>query len=91
MHTNYKLGDKLSVGLYTHADNRSQKFDNNEDDFLDLPISDQINVMNRWQYINTEKGWISLLSWRWMKDEKLLGSMDFIPSCLLYTSPSPRD
>ena len=80
MHTNFKLGDKLSVGLYTHADKRSQKFDNNEDDFLDLPISDQINVMNRWQYINTEKGWISLLSWRWMKDEKLLGSMDFIPS-----------
>ena len=80
MHTNYKLGDKLSVGLYTHADKRTQKFDNNKDGFLDLPISDQVNIMNRWQYINTEKGWISLLSWRWMKDQKLLGSMDFIPS-----------
>ena len=80
MHTNYKLGDKLSVGLYTHADKRSQKFDNNGDDFIDLPISDQVNIMNRWQYINTEKGWISLFSWRWMKDEKLLGSIDFIPS-----------
>ena len=80
MHTNYKLGDKLSVGLYTHADKRTQKFDNNKDGFLDLPISDQVNIMNRWQYINTEKGWISLLSWRWMKDQKLLGSIDFIPS-----------
>ena len=80
MHTNYKLGDKLSVGLYTHADKRTQKFDNNGDDFIDLPISDQVNIMNRWQYINTEKGWISLFSWRWMKDQKLLGSMDFIPS-----------
>ena len=80
MHTNYKLGDKLSVGLYTHADKRTQKFDNNQDGFLDLPISDQVNIMNRLQYINTEKGWISLLSWRWMKDQKLLGSMDFIPS-----------
>jgi outer membrane receptor for ferrienterochelin and colicins len=80
MHTNYKLGDKLSVGLYTHADKRTQKFDNNEDGFLDLPISDQVNIMNRWQYINTEKGWISLLSWRWMKDQKLLGSMDFTPT-----------
>ena len=55
MHTNYKLGDKLSVGLYTHADKRSQKFDNNDDDFLDLPISNQVNIMNRWQYTNTEK------------------------------------
>ena len=45
MHTNYKLGDKLSVGLYTHADKRSQKFDNNGDDFIDLPISDQVNII----------------------------------------------
>ena len=80
MHTNHKLSNKLSIGLYAHADKRTQKFDNNNDGFLDLPISDQVNIMNRWQYTNTEKGWISLFSWRWMKDEKLLGSMDFIPS-----------
>ena len=79
MHLNRKLGNRLSAGLYAHADKRSQKFDNNDDGFLDLPISDQVNLMNRWQYINPEKGWITFLSWRWMKDQKLLGSRDFIP------------
>ncbi len=79
MHLNRKLGNRLSTGLYAHADKRSQKFDNNDDGFLDLPISDQVNLMNRWQYINPEKGWITFLSWRWMKDQKLLGSRDFIP------------
>ena len=76
-HFNQKINKRWSSGLYFHGNKRIQKFDNNKDDFLDLPVSEQINLMNRWQYIDTEKGWVSFLSWRYMNDEKLLGEMDY--------------
>jgi outer membrane receptor for ferrienterochelin and colicins len=46
---------------------------------LDLPVGEQINLMNRWQYIDADKGWVSFLSWRYMNDEKQLGVLDFQP------------
>ena len=55
-HFNKKLTDKLSTGLYIHGNKRTQKEDNNEDGFLDAPLGEQINVMNRWQYQNVETG-----------------------------------
>ena len=78
-HFNRKINDRLSTGLLVHGNKRTQKFDNNKDRFLDLPVSEQINLMNRWQYIDSEKGWISFLSWKYMNDEKTLGMEDFNP------------
>ena len=78
-HINKKVSDRWSTGLYIHGNKRSQKFDKNKDGFLDLPISEQINLMNRWQYIDPQKGWVSFLSWRYMNDEKQLGVLDFQP------------
>ena len=40
-HFNTQLSDKLSTGVYIHADNRSQKFDRNNDSFLDMPLVNQ--------------------------------------------------
>lgn len=76
-HLNRKVSERLSTGIYIHGNKRTQKFDNNNDGFLDLPISEQINLMNRWQYIDVENGWISFLNWRYMNDEKLLGDIDY--------------
>jgi outer membrane receptor for ferrienterochelin and colicin len=78
-HFNHKVNKNWSTGLYLHGDKRTQKFDNNNDGFLDLPVSGQINLMNRWQYTDMEKGWVSFLSWRYMKDEKQLGALSFDP------------
>ena len=78
-HFNRKINERWSAGLYIHGNKRTQKFDNNKDNFLDLPVSEQINLMNRWQYIDTEKGWIGFLSWRFMNDEKLMGNLDYNP------------
>ena len=78
-HFNHKMNKNWSTGLYLHGDKRTQKFDNNNDGFLDLPVSGQINLMNRWQYTDMEKGWVSFLSWRYMKDEKQLGVLSFDP------------
>ena len=78
-HSNHKFNNYWSTGIYVHRNKRTQKFDNNSDGFLDLPVTDQINLMNRWQYTNLEKGWVSFLSWRYMNDEKLLGEMSYDP------------
>ncbi|MBD0777211.1 TonB-dependent receptor [Maribacter sp. ANRC-HE7] len=78
-HFNKKLTEKWSSGLYIHANRRDEKEDNNGDGFLDAPLANQINVMNRWQYQNPETGWVSFINVRFLKDEKQVGQTDFDP------------
>ena len=78
-HMNHKLNDKWSTGVYIHGNARTQKEDNNSDNFLDAPLANQINIMNRWQYQNPETGWVSFLNVRFLNDEKQVGQVDFDP------------
>ncbi|MFD1063238.1 TonB-dependent receptor domain-containing protein [Winogradskyella litorisediminis] len=78
-HFNQKLSDKWSSGLYLHGNIRNQKFDNNDDSFLDIPLKKQINIMNRWQYVNGEKGIVSFINFRYLNDETQSGQVDFNP------------
>ena len=78
-HFNKKVSDKWQIGLYVHGNYRGQKFDRNNDDFLDNPLANQINVMNRWQFTDAEKGWVSFINVRFMNDEKQTGEIDFNP------------
>jgi len=78
-HFNQKLNDKWSTGMYIHANNRSWKKDDNNDGFMDAPLANQLNLMNRWQYTNQESGWVSFFDFRYMKDEKQAGELDFDP------------
>ncbi|WP_400070601.1 TonB-dependent receptor domain-containing protein [Zobellia russellii] len=78
-HFNKKLSEKWSTGLYIHGNKRTQKEDDNGDGFLDAPLADQINVMNRWQYQDAEKGWVSFFNVRFLNDEKQVGEVDFNP------------
>jgi outer membrane receptor for ferrienterochelin and colicin len=79
-HFNQDVSEKWQTGLYVHANNRSTEFDNNNDGFLDNPLANQINVMNRWQYTDAEKGWVSFINFRYMNDEKQTGQVDFNPA-----------
>ena len=78
-HFNQKISDKWQTGFYIHGNKRSEKFDNNNDNFLDAPLANQINVMNRWQFTDAEKGWVSFINVRFLKDEKQTGEIDFNP------------
>ena len=73
IHGNKKFNDKLSSGIYLHANNNSSINDNNNDGFLDQPTSKAFNLFNRWQYINPEKGTVSFLGVSYMKDDKVIG------------------
>ena len=79
-HWNRKLSNKWSTGLYLHGNQRTFVTDRNSDDFLDLPIGKQINLLNRWQYTDAEKGWVSFLSLRYLDDHKQTGVVDFDPA-----------
>ncbi len=79
-HLNTKVTDKWNTGLYVHGNVRNHKFDKNEDSFLDMPMQKQINLMNRWQYTNNEKGLVSFINFRFLNDEKQTGQVDFDPN-----------
>lgn len=78
-HFNKKLSDKWSSSLFLHGNARVSKNDMNDDGFLDNPLAKQVNVMNRWQYTDAEKGWVSFINFRYMRDEKQTGELDFDP------------
>jgi outer membrane receptor for ferrienterochelin and colicin len=78
-HFNERISDKWQTGLYVHANYTGQQFDMNADNFLDMPLSNQINVMNRWQFTDAEKGWVSFINVRFLKDEKQTGELKFNP------------
>ncbi|GAB4155365.1 MAG: TonB-dependent receptor plug domain-containing protein [Winogradskyella sp.] len=78
-HFNQKVSDKWSTGIYVHGNLRNQKFDRNDDSFLDVPLKEQINVMNRWQYASPEKGLVSFISLRYLNDHTQAGQIDFDP------------
>jgi len=46
----WHVNDKLSTGLLIHYSNDKISHDDNGDGFLDTPIKEQVNVMNRWSY-----------------------------------------
>lgn len=79
-HLNHKLSDKWASSLFIHGNSRLTKNDMNDDGFLDNPVGQQLNVMNRWQYTNAEKGWVGFVNLRFMDDEKQAGEIDYDPS-----------
>ena len=78
-HINSKVSKRFDTGLYIHANTHQEKHDVNNDGFLDMPLFNQINIMNRWQYINPEKGLVSFLNVRYLNDTKQSGQLDFDP------------
>ena len=78
-HINTKVSDKWHTGLYLHGNRHQKKHDVNNDGFMDMPLYQQINVMNRWQYTNPEKGLVSFLNIKYLNDEKQAGQIDYNP------------
>ncbi len=85
-HLNTKISDKVYTGLYVHGDTRNSTFDKNNDTFLDVPLTKQINIMNRWQYIDLDKGIVGLFNIRFLNDEKQTGQTNFDPNAHKFTT-----
>ena len=78
-HFNRRVSGKWQTGLYIHGNYRGEKFDKNNDNFLDAPLANQINIMNRWQYTDAQNGWVSFITARFLTDEKQTGEINFNP------------
>ena len=71
-----KITDKLSTSLLVHADDFRHKFDRNDDGFMDLPKLTNVNLFNRWDYINPGK-WVSRVGIKYLYEERNGGQMAF--------------
>ena len=78
-HTKSALSSKLSANVFIHYNERSEEFDKNNDGFLDMPLSEQVNILSRFQYLDLEKGWVSFFNIRFLQDDKIFGQSDFEP------------
>ncbi|MES2811936.1 MAG: TonB-dependent receptor [Bacteroidota bacterium] len=85
-HLTQKIDSLWSTSLLVHGNMRVTKNDMNDDGFLDNPLGNQINVMNRWQYSNPNTGWVGFLNFRFMNDEKQSGQVDFDPKTDKFTT-----
>lgn len=78
-HLNTKVSKRWSTGLYIHGNMRETEFDKNDDSFLDAPVMQQVNLMNRWQYIDQENGYVGFINLKYLNDEKQTGQSLFDP------------
>ncbi len=69
------LSDKWSAGVLIHADYFDNEIDGNDDGFLDLPKSRQINVMNRYKFRGERVN--SQIGFNFMMDDKAGGQNGF--------------
>lgn len=78
-HFNTQLSNTWSSSLFLHGNTRATKMDQNKDGFLDNPLAKQINILNRYQYYDAEKGWVSFINFKYMNDKKQTGQLHFNP------------
>lgn len=75
IHTGAQLNDKWSTLILGHASSVVQKNDNNKDGFIDMPIGNQVNFVNRWKYDNDE--FMAQFGIRAMFDDKQGGQTSY--------------
>lgn len=54
VHLNKQISKKLSTLVLLHGNLRKLENDRNNDGFLDIPLDEQINVLNRWKWSGDE-------------------------------------
>ena len=55
VHLAHRLNENSSTLLFLHASDLSMKTDMNKDGFLDMPLTRQYNVFNRWHFTNNKR------------------------------------
>ena len=77
-HYNTKLSNNWNYGLYLHANTKDKSDDRNNDGFRDSPTGKQINIYNRFQYTNSEKGLISFIDFNYVDDNRVFGQNGYV-------------
>jgi outer membrane receptor for ferrienterochelin and colicins len=72
-----QFNDKLSASVLAHVSKVDRKLDHNGDSFIDHPLTEQINLMNRWNYINGQ--WEMRFGIRGLYEDRKGGQMLELP------------
>ncbi|MBN2519127.1 MAG: TonB-dependent receptor, partial [Bacteroidales bacterium] len=72
----FPIKDRLSTSILGHVSTIQNKMDHNNDGFLDMPISNQINILNRWNY-ESEGNLHAQIGFSVMDESRKGGQMDF--------------
>jgi hypothetical protein len=59
--TGLKLSERLATNFFGHTSFSRIKFDNNHDNFIDMPLFWNFNFMNKWHYIG-KNGFVWLVN-----------------------------
>ena len=80
VNTHYTAGinQNLDYGLYLHINKKDTSADNNNDGFRDNPTGQQLNILNRFQYSNLEKGLVGFFDFNYVFDERVYGQNEYI-------------
>ncbi len=80
-HVNHEFNESWATGFFIHGSTRTERFDNNNDGFLDNPLGNQINLLNKWQYGHCgSNGFTGEMNLRLFRDSKQSGQLDFNPN-----------
>jgi len=71
----HKFNGKLSTALLTHYSQQASRLDGNADGFMDLPLFQLINVLNRWKYASEH--WMVQAGASYLKETRLAGQIGF--------------
>src|SRR5258706_199361 len=76
MYHSKKLNKKWSEMLFVHGNLMEKKWDANNDGFIDLPLTRQLSIANRWRY-DSGKRLESQLGMKLLLDERSGGQVSF--------------
>ncbi|MEZ5197875.1 MAG: TonB-dependent receptor [Bacteroidales bacterium] len=70
-----KMNDKWSTMLFLHGETFNNKIDHNEDSFIDAPLIQQYNILNRWKYVNHKH--MAQFGFQVLEEDRTAGQMEF--------------
>ncbi|MCG8697256.1 MAG: TonB-dependent receptor, partial [Bacteroidales bacterium] len=75
INSSIRFSEKLSTMLLGHYKNGTRTIDNNGDGFLDMPMIEQYNFINRWNYTNNK--YIAQYGVKLINESRESGQMDY--------------
>lgn len=80
-----KVTEKVGTTLLMHANTRPFEQDRNKDGFLDFPLQDQINLLNRWKF-KGDNGLMGQIGFWYTNDQKRGGQKEGISNFNPFTN-----
>ncbi len=74
LHLQQKISESTTTLLLVHGSMRKLNNDRNKDLFLDMPLAEQINVLNRWKYASGD--WRVQVGAQYVNDKKNAGQFE---------------